>query len=102
MESTQRKGDEDVTVVSHPERILRDSRRSTITSSAATPVGNMPIATQSLEAALKKAVTAVRTAEGEVRFDGPVDRPVLIEHFLSKMGPAYFCSKAWPWDIVRG
>lgn len=76
MLSNRRRLDEDVTEFSSPERILGHGRRIAFTSSATTLVGNPPITSQSLKAAIKEVTTPVPRAGGEDSFDGLPDRPV--------------------------
>lgn len=61
--------DEDVSVVSDPERIIHDSGRVAATSGAMTPVGNPPIGSQSVEAAPEKGDTTVTEAERDDTLD---------------------------------
>lgn len=58
---------------------LRDGRLFATASSASTPVINLPITTQSLEARLVEVATPIPRAERENTFDRLADKPVLKE-----------------------
>lgn len=76
MKSSRHERDEDVTVVSDPERILRDNHRLAAASSTATLVRNRLIAAQALEAASEEVAAPTPRADGEDTLDGLSDRPI--------------------------
>lgn len=83
-ESSRRERDWDATVVSTPERILRDGRRIVAAPNATIPVGNRPSAPQLPEVSLEEVATTVYGTEGKDMLDGHVARPVLEERPASK------------------
>lgn len=76
MESNRLERNEDATVVSSPERILCDGRQIAAVSITATPVGNPPIAAQSMEAGVEQMADQIPRAESEDTFHGFIGRPV--------------------------
>lgn len=87
IKSNRRERDEDVAVVSNPERILRDGGRITTAWSTSNPVGDPPIAPQSLEAALEEVAAPTQRTEGEDSFDGSDIKPVPGERPPRGLGP---------------
>lgn len=76
MVSNPHQCDEDTTVLSSSAHILRNVHWITAVLSTANPTVIPPIASQSLEAALKVAVAPNRKVEGEDTFSGLADTPV--------------------------
>lgn len=93
--------DEDATVVSNPECILRDGHQISDTSDTATPVVNPPIAPQSLEAALKEVAVSNQRVESGDTLDGFADKPVSEERPASTIPFTRSCSTVWLEDAMR-
>lgn len=85
IQSSRGKRDEEISVVSNLERILRDVRLTAAASSAATAVRNPPIALKSLEAELTEVAARVPREECKIKFDGRADRTVLEERHVSRV-----------------
>lgn len=70
MLTLRRKCDDEVTAVSSPERIYRDGHRIAAAWNTAHIVVNLPIAAQSLKAALQEVATPPQRTQGEDTFSG--------------------------------
>lgn len=68
--------DDDVTVVSRPERILYDGRWTAFPTSATQAVANPPNGPQWLEATLEEVRASIPRLEGQEKFESLHDRPV--------------------------
>lgn len=101
MEPNGRELDENATVVSSQERILRDGRQNTAASSVTTPVEYLPIASQSLKTIPQETDAPVREMVGEDTFGGSEDSAASEERLAPKILPTCSHSSAWLEDIMR-
>lgn len=92
--------DEKVTAVRNPVRILRDSRRISVASSAANDVEDFPNTRPSLEAALQKVALPIPRSEGENTFDTIDDSYMSDERPTSRIRPIQSISLASLEDTV--
>lgn len=74
MKCNRSERDKEVTMISNPERIICDLRRTTAASTAATPVEDPPFALLYLDAAQEKVARQVSTVESEDTFNGFSDK----------------------------
>lgn len=94
VQSRQGKCDEIVITVIDLERILRDGCTIATVSSIATPVRNLPTASQSLDATLEEVTVTIPGAGGAWALSGLADKPVLGEHITSMFPITKSCPSA--------
>lgn len=88
-------------MVSKPERILRDGRRTAAASSTGTPVENLPIIFQCLKDALEEVGAPITRAEGAETLNSLTGKPVSEELPTSKNWSTLSHSSARLEDRVR-
>lgn len=97
----QPKRNEDVTAVSIPKCILRDDRRIVAASITTTPVGNLPVAPLSLEAALEEVAGPIPSAECQDTFEDLAGMRLSKKCSMSRLQSTKYCASLWLDDTVR-